>query len=70
MVNNEGKDTEDEDDNENDKEMSNKGANKGIFLFVIDIKCLCFSSMWKILLISLYLSVETLLYASVMLTKK
>ena len=31
MVNNEGKDMEDEEENENDKEMSNKGANKGIF---------------------------------------
>ena len=31
MVNNEGKDMEDEEENENYKEMSNKGANKVFF---------------------------------------
>ena len=45
MVNNESKDTEDKEDNENYKEMSNKGANEGTFLFVIDIKCLRSSFM-------------------------
>ena len=68
-VNDEETNVEDEEDNANFAEMSDEGANEGTFLFVIYITSLRQTSMWKNPLIK-FVSVESLLYVSVVLTKK
>ena len=39
-------DTEDDEDDESYEETSNKRANEGMFLFVIEFICLCYDSAW------------------------
>ena len=60
---------EDEEYNENYKEVSNEGANESRFFSLMSnsyVRLLYGQTIW----LTSYMSVESLLYASIMLTKK